>query len=533
MDKNKTISNFFSLVQKKFWLAFLFFLAIIACIYSIYPPIWETNDDIAMSMVAHGYGLVTTGSPNIIFSNVLWGGIVRLIPSINGVLGYSVATVGVLALTGTAFLYFLSRAGAGVLCIAAVLILVMFRPLLFPQFTVNSGLLSVAAVLCWYSFGNNRSISACVAAFVFSSCAYLIRSQEFILVILVALPLLPLRKMYEDRVCRSTILILFFALASFSIIDRQAYQNESWKAFNDFNPVRAKFTDFRAGPTLKLRTDVLEQNNYSANDVDLVSNWFFADPNIANTKVLASMLSQIGFFPDESIVASNILAGIEALWHPKLAALTLTALILAAFCPSRRLILSWVLFVSAISLLGLLGRPAILRVYVPILCLLVLSPLLFSRLHGWRQFFVGIILFAGAIVNSYFVAADSSNATSGSKKQLAELAAFPTDPLVVWGSEFPYESLYPVLGGKELVSMDFKIYVLGVFTLAPFSLASMEQQQARGFDKLITTTNGIKIVGAKMLLLEGYCREHFSSSLMELGRKTYGSVQVAQIRCGN
>ncbi|MHC8349693.1 hypothetical protein ACYZT7_09990 [Pseudomonas sp. RT4P38] len=533
MDKNKTANSFLSLVQRNFWFSLLIFMVIITCIYSIYPPIWETNDDVAMSMVAHGYGLAKTDSPTIIFSNVLWGDIVRLIPAINGVLGYSVATVAVLVLTGAVFLFLLSRAGAGVLCIAAVLLLVMLRPMLFPQFTVNSGLLSVAAVLCWCSFGNNRSISACVAALVLSSCAFLVRSQEFILVILVALPLLPLRKMYEDKVCRCTILILFLFLASSSIIDRQAYQGESWKAFNDFNLVRAKFTDFGAGATLKLRTDVLEQNYYSVNDVDLVSNWFFADPNIANAKVLESMLSQIGFFPEESIVISNIWAGIEALWHPKLLILTLSALVLSVFFPSRRVILSWVLFISAICLLGLLGRPAILRVYVPVLCLLVLSPLLFSRFHGARQFVVAAILFAGAVVNSYFVTVDSNIATSLSKKSLTELAEFPTEPVVVWGGELPFESLYPVLGGSELVSKEFKIYALGVFTLAPFSLASMEQQQSRGFDKLVTTTDGIKIVGANKQLLEGYCREHFASSLMELGRKAYGSVHVVQVRCGN
>ena len=46
---------------------------------------WETNDDIAMSMVAHGYGIASIGSPNIVFSNVVWGYLVRLLPEINGI----------------------------------------------------------------------------------------------------------------------------------------------------------------------------------------------------------------------------------------------------------------------------------------------------------------------------------------------------------------------------------------------------------------------------------------------------------------
>lgn len=41
-------------------------------------------------------GLAAYGSSHLIFSNVLWGYLVRAIPAINGVLGYSLATMGVL-----------------------------------------------------------------------------------------------------------------------------------------------------------------------------------------------------------------------------------------------------------------------------------------------------------------------------------------------------------------------------------------------------------------------------------------------------
>src|SRR5881392_1936328 len=38
-----------------------------------FNPKWETNDDVAMSMVAHGYGIADYGSDRLFFSNVLWG----------------------------------------------------------------------------------------------------------------------------------------------------------------------------------------------------------------------------------------------------------------------------------------------------------------------------------------------------------------------------------------------------------------------------------------------------------------------------
>ena len=40
---------------------------------------WETSDDIAMAMVAHGYGIAAQSSPHLFFSNVVWGHVVHLL----------------------------------------------------------------------------------------------------------------------------------------------------------------------------------------------------------------------------------------------------------------------------------------------------------------------------------------------------------------------------------------------------------------------------------------------------------------------
>lgn len=56
-------------------------------------------------MVAHGYDVATRESPNLIFSNLFWGYLVRLITEINGVLGYSIAMLSVLIAVGTAVIF--------------------------------------------------------------------------------------------------------------------------------------------------------------------------------------------------------------------------------------------------------------------------------------------------------------------------------------------------------------------------------------------------------------------------------------------
>ena len=164
------------------------FILALCCFFE---PHWETNDDVAMSMVAHGYGIAAVSTPNLFFSNVLWGYFVRSIPRINGALGYSVATIGVLNFVGIVILLSLRRLGVGWLIALSVLTIVLTRPVLFPQFTINAGLVTVGAISCWYLYEQRGSMSALLIGCLLAWVGYLIRSMEFVLVLLVALPILP------------------------------------------------------------------------------------------------------------------------------------------------------------------------------------------------------------------------------------------------------------------------------------------------------------------------------------------------------
>ena len=62
------------------FLAFAIPVASVLVLCLMYSPSWQTNDDVGMSMIAHGYGNVVAGSPKLGFSNVLWGYFVRSLP---------------------------------------------------------------------------------------------------------------------------------------------------------------------------------------------------------------------------------------------------------------------------------------------------------------------------------------------------------------------------------------------------------------------------------------------------------------------
>ncbi len=519
----------------KFWL-FVGSLAIAATfvisLCLVFEARWETNDDVAMSMVAHGYGVAAFGSPNIIFSNVLWGYLVRAIPQVGGILGYSIATLGVLITVGTVVLFGLYRLGAGYVAPLFMLALLLVRPVLFPQFTINAGLLLVGAIICCHLFARQNNRQALLIGCLLAFSSYLVRSNEFLLVLFGALPLLPWRTLLWRRFSQVSLLALILLIAASTVIDHKAYQGQEWKAFNELNPVRTPFTDFGADEHLKKRPDILGRYGFSNNDIDLIREWFFVDPEIVNPQTLRAMSAELGPLPAQGNSVAKGWAGVQTLWDLKLLPFVLAALLLALLRPSWRVAASWGLCIGAVFAIGLSGRPGIIRVYVPLVCLLTLAPFLTGQVPGWRNRLGTAVLILAAVVNTSLVIAESKTEQITSEQARKGLDTFPRDPVVIWGIGFPLEAVYPVTGASPS-AMSCKFYGLGAFTLAPFSVAYTEQQQGRGMiDRLVEET-GIPIVASPKCLryLEAYCRERLRGELKELSAQQHGSIMVSVRRC--
>lgn len=497
-----------------------------------FEPRWETNDDVGMSMVAHGYGGVAFSSPKLVFSNVLWGYLVRTIPEINGILGYSIATLGGLVTAGAAVFYGLYRLGVGYVACLSALALILVRPVLFPQFTVNAGLLLVGAVICWHLYAQQNNWRALVAGCLLAFFGYLVRSQEFLLVLIVALPIFPWRTLLLRRSAKAAFLALVSAIAFSTVIDHQAYQGDEWKAFNELDPARAPFTDFGAGDHLKQRPDILNRHGFSTNDVDLIRTWFFVDPRIANPDALQAMLAELGPLAAQGNAATKGWGGVQALWHPNLLPLVVIALLLAVLRPSWQLTASWGLCIAAVFFLGVLGRPGVLRVYVPLVSLLVVTPFLMGQVSVWRNRLGAGALFVAALFNASHVFSESKTSQITAEQTRKDLARFPSESIVIWGGGFPYEAVYPVLGASPS-AMSFRFFSLGSDTLAPYSISFVEQKVGRGMTNLLVKETGVPIIAnePRFGYLEIYCRERLHAQLKELSVQRYGGIVVSRRRC--
>ena len=243
-------------------------------------------------------------------------------------------------------LYFLLRLGAGYLLGLLAVVLLFVRPTLFPQFTVNAGLLTVAAVIGWQAHARLGGAGSLVAACLLAFFGFLIRDKEFLLVLGMALPFLPWRALREQRQMQIAFLLLGVAIASAAVFDHWSYQGPEWQQFQELNPARSPFGDFLnfgAGDHLKQRPEIMAHHGYSQNDIDLMVNYFSVDPQIADPKSLNAMLTELGPLPmQEGSVKSGFVA-IKALFGPELLPLLLSALLFLVLVPRWPVTFAWML----------------------------------------------------------------------------------------------------------------------------------------------------------------------------------------------
>jgi hypothetical protein len=495
-------------------------------------PRWQTNDDVAMSMVAHGYGIAASGSPpHLMFSNVLWGYLVRSLPTLSGIPGYSLATMGTLLIVGSSVAYALLRMGIRYACCAAVLVFIMARPILFPQFTVNAGLLMVASVMLLCVYAREGKTHVAVAACLLAFASYLVRSQEFLFVCAVGWTLLPMRRLIRDRKVLVGTAVVICAITTSALIDRQAYKVPEWRDFNALNLVRAWLTDFGAGKPLRERPDVLASHGFSTNDIALLENWFFVDPTLANPPVLDAMLSQVGPAPKQDGIA-NLAKGLKAFGHPSIWLLGLVAVGVSVIRPNRSTLAAWAIFIAAIAAIGYLGRPGILHVYIPLLSLLLLVPLARMKLRQRYDILVAVALGIAALVNVHSVLTESQALKAADVQVRARVSGVEGHPVIVWGNNFPFEAVYSVLG-TSAQAMTYQLYGLGVSTLAPFSVARSESLVGRGLiDRLRSPEGALILANSELIaMLAIYCQDHFDGRLETIASPPADLIAPTSYRC--
>lgn len=512
---------------KDYYLAPLLALAIITISYTIFTPFWQTNDDVGMSMIAHGYGIAMYPSPYLIFSNVIWGEIVKNIPSIFGVLGYSLATISIIFVALYLCVETLSKKYNLIIAITLALILFL-RPIVYPQFTIIAGISFIAAFLFYYKFAKSSFLPYLLASVIFAYLSFLIRLEQFLLMLVISLPIiLKITRKYELKQL-IIMLILLIVMALSYVYNIRVYEDNDWKFFFDFRNAVSPIVNFNSASFLLKNEALLQVNSISSNDIRLLQTFFFADRDLVNIEILRALTSEIKYDIDLVKTAKNLITTVKFFLDGNILVLSFISLALIFISPSWVIISSWLIFFIAMAIMCLIDRPAVERVILPVMIFLLLCQLLEnSKEFNQYLIIIGIILL---LTHSFEISADNYRSQMLSKDRHEFYKIMKSaEPMVVLGSDLPYEALYPVLANN--LKSTPKIYGVGSFTWAPFSVASHYSSSDQGFKNRFIG-DGVDIVINNLSKLNLYCKEHFKGAIEVIDFKL-GLANSSKLGCSN
>ncbi|MDO5674709.1 MAG: hypothetical protein Q4G66_07315 [bacterium] len=501
---------------------------------TFFIPRWETNDDVFMSMFAHGYGAAAESTPKIVFSNVLWGHFVRVIPEIHGIPGYSTASMLVVYLVGVSILWGLSRVGVNFIASMFIVLMVLIRPLLFPQFTVNSGILSVASLVFMFLYIKERKKIFLIFCFLLAYTSFLIREDMFLLILSISLPMVLRKDIFNNKFAYLAFIFFLCAISISKIIDNVSYKDEKFQFFNQFNEVRIPFTDYGASFYLNKEQNILKKYNYSVNDIELIAEWFFEDKNIADPVKLGKMMSEFGSLPLRKGGLSMGMQALKSLRHSEIFILVITAFFVLLMRPGLRVSISWIIALGAIFAMGVLGRPGIMRVYIPVLILLLILPFFEKKDESsWKNWVIlGACLIGSILYTSYYgiVSKKNENFTLNVRNQYIQIVD-KSLPIVTWGQHPRFEMIYPVFLLPEYLRK-FHFYSLSSFTHFPFAVSYTENEEKNGFiDRFISHEGLFLIANEKRIkLLRQYCVERMNGEVRACSND-YEYLGVYNLRC--
>lgn len=493
-----------------------------------------TNDDAAMSMIVHGYGAIATASPNLIFSNIFWGKIIQSIPTIGGWYGYSIATMTILTLAGVFSMLALAKRSEDLILLSLALFTMLLQAVLFPQFTITSGLITASAILCLrrYSENESKGLMWLGVAIVFATLGFLIRAEEMLFIGLLALPLVQWSRILKRLSFWLSAAIFVCIVAIAHTQNQAAYQNSDWDQFNNFMPVAAELNGWGTGEQLLGRPEFLEKHSLEGIDLELVLGWMWFDSERINAQRFEGILRDVkdqGFAPNWG---SRITLALAALFHQDIVYLTLFALLMLAVRPSKAVLCSWILFLFAIGYLGVIGRPAILRVYIPALTLLMLWPF-FSQAY-FRSLGRPLVLLAGVVCLALYTSVVFSNTAArqaSHKAMLQQLESLPRDGFVAgYYSTFKANHVYSVSGSANLSSKFNNLYLFGWPAIMPNSVAYAAEMRSQGFKQQLVSDQGVWILINNVELLDKYCKA-LDLDLETLDKPSGSTGGARRLRC--
>lgn len=502
---------------------------------------WLTNDDIGMAMITGGYGITAVPTAGVVFSNVVWGWLLSHLPTLAGIEPYTLLTYAALLGSAGAILMALHRSGASVLLGCSVVTVTFVPVLITPQFTFTSGYLTVAGLLVLLAWREAPGRLHLWVAAVLLLAAGLIRALEFLFVLGVSTPFLIAQWRTLPRMRWLTLAsALLILLGAAHLVDMHYYAGTDWTQFQGMSRIRTAFTDYRLKSYFDAYPDSLVGAPVSDTDLGMISNWFYADPQVFNPGNFQPLIHAVDWSRRLGLNLSS-----RGQWLVLLRDQTFLlcgAVLLLSLGLLRRNIrpalISIGLLLAAVILLQALGRAGMTRVYLPAIAAMALLYLVSARDAGRSGMTeVGALAMAAAL---FFTLYGAYPRVQGVEHQTAALdkalCGLPEEPLwVVWGNpSFPYQMLYRP-GPQAHPHCAPQMYSLGSMQLAPFELDTVRRHT--GAQDLVSALQGGKEIylftdPRRLSLLQDYFAVHYKTALVAEQRLEMPHLQVYAVHAG-
>ena len=529
------------LQQKEVIYAFLItLLVLLAAVWA--NPIWESNDDVAMSMIVHGFGISAERSNSLLFTNSLIGDLIHVVLGsfdLHGYAAFYYLLLGYCVFHLVLIVRPTVRACWHVLWLV-LLACLLFKPLVQPQFTITSGLLAFCAILVMQRVESYKH-TGYWTSLILLAISVLVREQEAVYVFLLAQPLLLSKWKKRPKLMLSYPIWLVLFVVVFRFMDASSYSGPGWDEYNKLNIARAPYTDFGAWRTVADNEELLKKYDYSENDIQLVRRFFFIDRDVANSRKLSLMLEESGFLSLSGKPIDYVRQFKKVFTSEYLGYLALAVALLLLAANDKRLYGVGFLFLASFFVLCYLGRGQVMRVYYPVLVMLAIQAaiVVIVKARDGRTFvsaalasFAFVALIAHLIVWQDKHTSDLESAIEIRVKTRQLMAKASSDMIVAWGSAYPYTMLFSPF--QKYGFEQYDISAIGVSTLAPFSNEVKRIGNSRGILDTLKRGDPIYLFSSNrdMILLNNYCLQRFSdqTKIENLGNLMKNS-NLYRVRC--
>lgn len=531
-----------------------------ALAYGVFVPVYQSNDDIALEMIASGRGICAEPTPFLLFVNVLVGEALSwLYTNAAGLPWYRLFMIGLHLIAG------LTLAGLAVArgVSAARLILAINFFLIFdlyfwvrPHFSITSAVAALAAVVLWiHCLDRGRcGVSAFLLFLALIAGSVLVRFEATVQMLLVAVPNLLLAAGRPTAVpsgpgLRRAVRLSAgpLACAAGIVVGAKVYNDHryastpGWQDFYEYNALRAEFTDYQRASYDETSKPLFDRAGWSENDFFMLRYWFFADEKRYSKQAFRTVLA--GFPRVESSGSANVLAGMgsDLRTTPALQALVAALVVPFVFAARRqggttRLALAYGSVVLVCGLVIVARRRLPPWVYEPLLAYgpalaLVLpayqAPAL-SAAWPWRMGPIAILLgyFATTAARQLWLESETALVLNQRLKYaIRQLRPCPDQLYVLWGGMFPFEF---ILSAADLDEWrDFKMLGTGFTAHTPINRARLQEFRIGDvYAALWRQPDVLLVCHAKYApALAAYVQEHYGVQLMprKLGEVTLGN----------